>query len=197
MHIKQNKAELRQHIRNTRAALPSSAKQQAQVQATKRLLELLKLLQSQRVALYHATAEELGTSDLIQQLWAQNIALALPRIHPFTPRHLLFQNYTPKTTMIPNRFHIQEPKLDSREVISLETIDTFILPLVAFDAKGHRLGMGGGYYDCTLAQHALWQPALIGFAFDEQEVKTLQPEPWDVRLTHLVTPTKTCTFATV
>lgn len=65
---------------------------------------------------------------------------------------LLFLRYTPQTLMRNNRFGIPEPQVDVRQVVPLNRLDVMVVPLVAFDLQGQRLGMGGGFYDRTL-QH--------------------------------------------
>ena len=65
------------------------------------------------------------------------------------------------------------------------------MPLVGFDQQGYRLGMGGGYYDATLAfmQHRrLWRkPRLVGVAYECQRVETLPHDPWDMPLDAVLT----------
>ena len=71
------------------------------------------------------------------------------------------------------------------------------MPLVGFDRLGHRLGMGGGFYDRTFAAES-WRfrrPCLIGVAHDCQEVEQLSAQPWDVPLDALVTPSGWLDFA--
>ena len=88
-----------------------------------------------------------------------------------------------------NRFGIPEP-LHGRQ-IDAQRLDVVLAPLVAFDARGHRLGMGKGYYDRTfgfLRQRMRWRkPKLIGIGFDFQKVDRLVPQHWDVPLWAAVT----------
>ena len=95
--------------------------------------------------------------------------------------------------MTQNKYGIEEPELRVDNVVPLADIDVLLLPLVGFDEKGNRLGMGGGYYDRTLAQwyngHA---PHLfpIGLSYDEQRVSELPVEAWDIPLPEIITPGK-------
>jgi 5-formyltetrahydrofolate cyclo-ligase len=93
-----------------------------------------------------------------------------------------------------NRYGILEPKLNCSQICPLPELDYVLMPLVAFDKFGNRLGMGGGFYDRTLArlyeQH--WQqPQLIGLAHACQQVDELPIESWDVPLKTIITPDKT------
>ena len=97
--------------------------------------------------------------------------------------------------MTRNRFNIEEPTLDSTAIIELTAHDCLLMPLVGFDAKGNRLGMGGGFYDRTLAPLQRLcdgppRPLLIGVAHDCQQVPVLPIEPWDIPLDVIITPTQ-------
>ena len=91
-----------------------------------------------------------------------------------------------------NRFGISEPALNSTAIRLLSQHHLLLMPLVGFDAQGNRLGMGGGFYDRTLANiNALKnRPTLVGVAHDCQQVDELPVEPWDVPLDLIVTPTQ-------
>ena len=124
---------------------------------------------------------------------------SLPVLHPVCKGHLLFLEYGPHTTLVKNKYNIDEPELACPNVIPTSTIDVILMPLVGFDSKGNRLGMGGGYYDRTLAftQFTQQKPILIGIAHDEQEVETLPFEPWDIPLDIIVTPKRILTFSDI
>ena len=99
--------------------------------------------------------------------------------------------------MITNCYGIAEPALDVRAIKPISTIDVLLTPLVAFDNSGARIGMGGGYYDRTLAkwhQHYVnnkyHKPSPIGIAHNCQEVDKISPEAWDIPLPKIVTPTR-------
>ena len=125
--------------------------------------------------------------------------VSLPVLHPVCKGHLLFLEYGPHTTLVKNKYNIDEPELACPNVIPTSTIDVILMPLVGFDSKGNRLGMGGGYYDRTLAftQFTQQKPILIGIAHDEQEVETLPFEPWDIPLDIIVTPKRILTFSDI
>ncbi|MBY6196992.1 5-formyltetrahydrofolate cyclo-ligase [Vibrio hangzhouensis] len=145
-----------------------------------------------KVALYLATDGELNTTPLIHALWQQDIETYLPIIHPFAKGHLLFLRYDEQTSLISNQYNIHEPVLDLRAISPVSQLDIIFTPMVAFDQHGQRLGMGGGYYDRTLApwQHSDAGPIAIGLAHDCQQVDTLPSESWDIPLPTIVTPSK-------
>lgn len=190
---------LRQQIRAARQALTASEQQQAASQLLQHLPALPQLQQAQRVAVYLSNDAELGTTPLIKWLWQQGKQVYLPVLHLFCPGFLTFQLYTPNTPMRPNRFGIAEPVPDVSQLCPLTALEVIFLPLVAFDAAGNRLGMGGGFYDRTLASlprqcDAGTSPQLIGLAHNCQQVSAVPVESWDVPLQQILTPAKLWQF---
>ena len=94
--------------------------------------------------------------------------------------------------MLVNRFGIPEPMLTKNNLCPLSQIDLIFTPLVAFDSSGNRLGMGGGFYDRTLAPIKRDQltTQLIGLAHNCQQVDALSQDSWDIPLNGIVTPTE-------
>lgn len=83
---------------------------------------------------------------------------------------------------------IIQPHKYRRAPMTTENLDVVIIPVVAFDVRGNRIGMGGGWYDKFLAMHP--ESIKIGLAYDECEVTKIEPESHDVRLDYVVTPTR-------
>lgn len=183
---------LRQQLRRSRRALSLSQQQQAETAIVEPVLALLSRLQLQVVALYLANDGEPSTNALAHALWQTGCQLTLPVIHPFTRKHLLFLHYSASTVMTSNQYGIKEPVLDCTSVVPLHAHGALLMPLVGFDQRANRLGMGGGYYDRTLAsiRECTQRPRLIGIAHDCQYVETLPCASWDVPLDAIVTPTR-------
>jgi 5-formyltetrahydrofolate cyclo-ligase len=95
--------------------------------------------------------------------------------------------------LVTNRYGIPEPDVAPTSLLDASELALIVMPLVGFDARGHRLGMGGGWYDRTLAfrHDAPAPPWLVGAAFDEQQVDALDAAAWDVTLDAVCTPTTT------
>lgn len=90
-----------------------------------------------------------------------------------------------------NKYGIPEPLCEVNNVIPIDQLDLVFVPLVGFDAKGNRLGMGGGYYDRTLQNVSQTDSAkIVGLAHDCQEVAELPIESWDIPLQLIITPTR-------
>ncbi|EKO3374262.1 5-formyltetrahydrofolate cyclo-ligase [Vibrio fluvialis] len=184
--------ELRKLVRQQRNQLSSDIQYQASQDLICRFAALPEMQTCHHIALYLSTDGELDTQPLIEWLWSQGKAVYLPVLHPFSAGHLLFLHYQSSTPMTYNKFGILEPKLDQTLVKPVKELDLICTPLVAFDSHGHRLGMGGGYYDRTLAH---WfktgegaQP--MGLAHDCQHVEQLPTEAWDIPLPKIVTPSQ-------
>lgn len=181
---------LRQQIRHQRRALTPEQQQQAAEAASQRLLQLLDTLPSIRqVALYFSCDGELDTTPLFSALWQRGIATCLPVLHPFSHGQLLFLQYHSASQMVLNRFGIAEPKLNIGELVLPATLNLIVTPLVAFDDAGNRMGMGGGFYDRTLANPAI-KALAVGYAHDCQYRAQLPIAPWDIPLPIITTPTR-------
>ncbi|WP_245961404.1 5-formyltetrahydrofolate cyclo-ligase [Thalassotalea euphylliae] len=152
-HIKlaHDKVQIRTEIRKQRSLLSNKSQHKAAIELVSQLTNLVNVRTANTIALYLANDGELDPSQFIKWCWQQGKRVVLPVLHPFTPGHLLFLQYTPSTLMLSNRFGIPEPRLDVTKVVPVSSIDIIFTPLVAFDKDGHRLGMGGGFYDRTLA----------------------------------------------
>jgi len=183
---------LRQTIRQQRRALThreaaTSAEQLAQ-QACKHPL----VLRSHRIAAYLAADGEIDPAPLLQALWAANKQVYLPVLVPFSPKNLWFARFNPDDTLAFNRFGIPEPV--RRHLIKPSALDLVLTPLVAFDTAGHRIGMGGGFYDRTFAflqrRHYWHQPKLLGLAYEFQKQTAIKPNDWDIPLHAIATETR-------
>ena len=183
--------QIRQQIRQRRRALTPEQQTQFALQAADRMMAYPPVLLAQTVAVFLSFDGELDTRPLIDQLWRAGKRVYLPVLHPFSPGNLLFLHYHPSSDLVVNRLKIREPKLDVRDVLPLSQLDVLVTPLVAFDAAGQRLGMGGGFYDRTLQNWRQYRLQPVGYAHDCQQVDALPTEQWDIPLPAVITPSKT------
>jgi len=148
-------------------------------------------LRSARIALYLPMDGEIDPTLLIERARGMNKQYFLPVLNPLTPGRLWFAPYGEDEPLHCNRFNIPEPAIKGKHMVPAWALDLILSPLVAFDAQGNRLGMGGGFYDRTLAflaRRRHWRkPRLLGLAYEFQKVATLHREPWDVPLQGIVT----------
>lgn len=177
------KAQLRQRLRRLRAAIAAPERQRAALAAARHLATLPALRHARRVAVYLEAGSEIGTAPLLDWLWAQGIAVYLPRI--CADHRLQFHRHRAGDALRQNAHGIFEPLARSPRC-TLAQLDLLVLPLTGFDRNGRRLGSGGGYYDRALATRRR-RPWRVGYAYALQQVERLPSDPWDVRLHAVVT----------
>ena len=181
---------IRQHVPHLRRALTPEQQQQAAALMAEHAVNFAPLANASHIALFLSVDGELNTRPLIAKLWQQKKQVYLPVLHPFSAGQLLFLRYTPETALRPNKLRIPEPPLDIRQLITLDRLDVMMVPLVAFDSSGQRLGMGGGFYDRTLQNWRRHGFLPVGVAHDCQQVERLPAEEWDVPLPAVLTPSR-------
>lgn len=153
---------------------------------------------SRRIALYLPNDGEIDPQPLLERIRASNKRGYLPILSRLKHDRLWFAPYDGAGPLHLNRFGIPEPVVPARRWVRAQDLDLILLPLVAFDARGNRLGMGGGFYDKSLAflrERARWRkPHLVGLAHDFQCVPLLDTLPWDVPLQAVVTDRRVYNF---
>jgi 5-formyltetrahydrofolate cyclo-ligase len=146
---------------------------------------------NQRIAFYLAVRGEMDTAPLLQLALRTGKSVFLPILRKRPSRGLWFAPFTTHTGLTTNRFGIPEPKYNHRKLVMPWSLDVVFVPLIAFDKEGHRLGMGGGYYDRTFAfktkRNHLKGPKLIGLAHDFQLQSQIPVMPWDIPLNAVIT----------
>lgn len=185
-----DRQRLRQTIRARRRELPPARRTVAAAAVARQLRRHRLYREAHDIALFIANDGELSP-HLVARLAARaRKRCYLPVLRP--GNRLAFVRYLPDITVLrPNRFGIDEPRFRPRDIVPPTALDLVLMPLVAFDGQGNRLGMGGGFYDRTFAfmrrrHHRRW-PVLIGIAWELQHVRRLDSEPWDIPLGAVVT----------
>ncbi|MBO1256459.1 5-formyltetrahydrofolate cyclo-ligase [Alteromonas sp. 5E99-2] len=188
-----NKPELRKQFRTNRQTLSELEQNNASRLLNSKIQQYCSSLSSQPkvIAAYLANDGEPSLTPFIHWGWENEMHLALPVIHPFTKGCIFFQRYQSSTIMHYNKFGIEEPKLNCHSLVPFHNIDIILMPLVAFDDNKNRLGMGGGFYDKSLA--LTWKrkhrPKLVGIAHTNQYCDQRLPcESWDIPLDNIITP---------
>ena len=186
-----NREQLRTEMRKRRQRLAPSerdacAARLAQIVAREPLAR-----NSRRIAVYLPVNGEIDPRPLMATLCSMGKTLYLPVLVNFSERRLWFSAYTPGDPLVCNRFGIPEPARVHDSRIRSVALDLVLLPLVAFDSTGHRLGMGGGYYDHSfefINRRVHWRkPRLVGLAYEFQRLPLIEPRPWDVPLDAVAT----------
>jgi 5-formyltetrahydrofolate cyclo-ligase len=163
-----------------RQALPAAAHQQASHCILEHLATLLATRPPGRIAFCWPVRAEVDCRPLITRLGTAGWQAAMPVVvAPATP--MQFRHWTPATPMTLDPHGIPVP-----DTAPCAPPDVLLLPLVAFDTAGFRLGYGGGYFDRTLAT-CMPRPFTVGVGFACAGVATIHPEPHDIPLDAIVT----------
>jgi len=186
---------LRARIRQQRRTLSDTEREHAAFLLCERIASSRIFQHSKHIAFYLSNDGEIDLSLLIKHAWQQGKQVYLPVLAEPNTQKLWFIPYTPTTKLKNNRFGIAEPvQLPKTRLRKTLSLDLILMPLVAFDQQGNRVGMGGGFYDRSLAflknrQHWL-KPNLLGVAYELQKQEQLEINPWDVPLQAIATEKK-------
>lgn len=186
--------QLRHFFREKRRSLTTDARHSAAQAFARHVQQQATFASMQRIAFYIAHDAEADPHLILEAAITLGKNVYLPILDNKKPSgQLLFAHYRLHDQLSPNRYGILEPTQPDH-VLTPAELDGVLVPLVAFDAKGQRLGMGGGHYDRSfaflLSEPSPIKPTLIGLAYAFQQIDTLRPEPWDVPLHHIITEEK-------
>ncbi|HAF90698.1 MAG TPA: 5-formyltetrahydrofolate cyclo-ligase [Pseudomonas sp.] len=186
-----SRAALRRQLRQARRSL-SPLEQRLAAQRLYRLLAQHPLFRRARhIALYLPNDGEIDPRPLLRAAQRRGKATYLPVLDPWPRTRMIFQRVRPGERLRPNRYGIPEPVRAREAQRKVWTLDLLLMPLVGFDEAGGRLGMGGGFYDRSLAyrtrQKSWRKPTLLGLAHECQKVDRLPLASWDVALDATVT----------
>ena len=177
------KAELRSGMRALRATIRPDIRTAAEKVLSEIDLSELGSVEGVEVSGYCAIDSELSPQPLFQRLEPAGAKLSLPCIGG-RKTDLVFRRWRLGDPLIPGRWGILEPAQAAMAV----TPSLMIVPLLAFDKSGSRLGYGGGYYDRAIAQlRAAGTVVTVGLAFDQQEVDAVPILDYDQPLDWVIT----------
>ena len=175
------KAELRRFIRTTRRPIDSTKLAEWSSVISERLLSHPKVQSAKTILLYHSLPDEVQTTQLLTVLHSMNKLILLPKI--IGDGIMELRVYTGENSLSKGQYGIMEP---IGEVFSdYENIDVAIIPGMAFDKKGHRLGRGKGYYDRLLPQ--LHNTYTIGICFPFQLLDSVPVTSHDIPVDEVIT----------
>src|SRR6056297_66853 len=183
-----SRSALRLEMRARRRALPPFRRRLANRAIVRRISTLAAFRRARSVALYWPADGEPDVRALAATAWRHNKRVLLPVVSQ--QGVMRFATWDRNTRFRRNRYGIPEP-VARRFRAPATRLDLVVMPLVAFDDHGNRLGMGGGYYDRTfefLRLRKRWRkPHLIGVAYEFQRLPALPRVSWDVPLGGVVT----------
>lgn len=177
------KTAIRNSIKQVREKISIPYRETSSLQICKRLRSLEEYRHAKRIALYFAVNGEIDLSNIWSNAPLHGKFCYFPALNEDST--LSFLPATPNTPFKHNRYGIPEPDVSRDLAIPTEELDLIIIPLVGFDVRCNRLGMGAGYYDRTLQGKKTG--LLLGVAYQFQRVDFIEPQPWDVPLDAVIT----------
>ena len=178
----ESQSHLRKQILYERKGLASSFVDSASELIVSKLIDLIARHKYTKIAAYNSFANEPKLIKLFEYCLATKLQIYLPQVNGDS-KLLTFGQYNVGKQQL-NKFGILQPRQPS---IDIRDLDVIIVPLVAFDQNCNRIGMGGGYYDTTLAQLKHTNILVLGVAFAMQKVPNIKTNSWDITLDKIVT----------
>ena len=178
------KDDIRAEVKAQRRTLDNGWVESAGLAAQDNALTLPELKTAAMVGVYMAVGREVGTRRVMERCWAAGCGVCVPAFRKETGRYEMARlRKDDPTELGPAR--VAEPV--RKEWIPLTGVDVMLVPGLAFDAAGGRVGHGGGHYDRTLAGAAAARPLKVGLAFEFQVFDRVPVEETDVRMDVIVT----------
>jgi 5-formyltetrahydrofolate cyclo-ligase len=181
-----SRQQLRRQLRKARRSLSPNQQRQAALGLYRQLAQHPLFRRARHVSLYLPMDGEIDPRLLLRAAQRRGKATYLPVLNAWPRTKMVFQRVQPGEKFRPNRFRIPEPLINTGRQRKIWALDLILMPLVGFDDEGGRLGMGGGFYDRSLAYRSrrkTWKkPTLLGLAHECQKVPRLAQASWDVPL---------------
>ena len=181
-----SRPQLRRVLRKARRALNRAEQRRAAEGLYRQLAQNPLFRRARHVSMYLPMDGEIDPRLLLREAQKRGKKTYLPVLSAWPRTKMVFQRVRTGEKFRPNRFRIPEPLINARRQRKIWALDLILMPLVGFDDQGGRLGMGGGFYDRSLAyqgRRKSWQkPVLLGMAHECQKVEKLDVASWDVPL---------------
>lgn len=185
MSVEKNKSRIRACLTLKRRKLDALLQKQASARICEKLQNYSTFQAASTVALYSAVD---GEPDIFPLVSAIDKNWVLPVL--IDSVQMDFVTFLQKNELVKGRYGILQPK-DATRKIEAREIDLILLPMVAFDMLGNRIGRGAGHYDRALAflsdDSQVKKPHLVGVAYEFQKIENSESDPWDIRLNSAVT----------
>lgn len=179
-----NKSTLRAQFRQLEQNRPADEVARYSHAITERLIAMDLFQKAQCVGAFLSLASEVQTSDIIHACWEQGATVCVPYYIP-EKKYYGMSRLDPTAPLKSTKWNVREP--ENPEPIDLGLIDLILVPAMAFDIHGMRLGHGGGHYDRLLPAVKGYR---LGLAFQEQVMDSVPSEPHDERVHAILTEQK-------
>jgi 5-formyltetrahydrofolate cyclo-ligase len=191
--VQLRKAELRARVLARRSALPADRRAAAARLIRDAVLDAPQVQMAGTVAAYYSIGTEPDTRGLVYALWKRGSYVLLPVLRP--DGDLDWASYEGPDSLVPGPRGLRQPAEPPRGVDAVARADAVLVPALAVDPAGRRLGRGGGSYDRALARVGPLIP-LIALLYDNELVEHVPAEGHDVPVRAAVTPRAGITLLT-
>lgn len=171
------KSEIRRKIKNLRTMLSEIEKAQAADEVFERLERTAAFMMADRILMYHSLPDELSTRRFLDK-WHDRKQFFLPRVNGVDLEILPYD----RTRLELGSFHIEEPT--GEDTVDPDEMELIVVPAVAYDRRGNRLGRGKGFYDRLLREA---RATKIGVGYEFQLLDELPVEEHDVPMDYVIT----------
>lgn len=185
-----SKQKIREEIKGWRNSLPDWDLTRRSVLVGERLFDLPEFKKAETIMIYNSKASEVKTDIMVQRALAMGKTVTVPVMNTLEYCLFLSEMHDPVEELEEGAFKVPEPKEEYIRPVNSHTVDIFVLPGVAFDIRGNRLGFGGGYFDKLLKQTK--KGALfVGMSFSDQLVAEIPSTPHDIPVHRVITDRET------
>ena len=172
-----NKDDIRRKVKARKTLLNEEEKMSAAERVFALLEQTAEFMLADRILMYHSLPDELSTREFIRK-WCGRKHFYLPRVNGVNLEILPYD----ESRLALGSFHIEEPT--GNDCSDVDDMEMIVVPAVAYDRRGNRVGRGKGYYDRLLATS---RARKVGVAYDFQLVDEIDAEPHDVRVDVVIT----------
>lgn len=174
------KERIRNNIKTQKSLLTETEKRQAAADVFGRLEKTAAFLLSENILMYHSLPDELSTVDFIER-WHNRKNFFLPRVNGVNLEILPYD----RSRLALGAFHIEEPQGD--DTVDVAEMEMIVVPGIAFDRNGNRVGRGKGFYDRLLS---ITKAHKVGVGYDFQYVEEIEADEHDVRMDVVITQSR-------
>ncbi len=185
-----DKVRIRREMLKRRKELPPHERETLSRAIREKVALRPEFKEARRVAFYHPFSGEVDLMPLAREALEEGKVPLFPRVEG---KELVFCSVRGEKDLEPGYMGIREP---TTPPLIQDDIDLFLVPAVAYDLEGYRLGMGGGFYDRVLSRKGRWQTAL-GVAFEFQVIEVLPRDWWDRQVDLVITESRMLTPTTI
>lgn len=179
------KKTIRKEILKKRDEMSPDSKMLKDTLIKERLFSLSEYINAQTILFYVSFRSEVDTLSMIRESLAREKRIVIPKVNKEEHMLMLYE-IKDITELTAGYMGIPEPSMPDGKLVNLESIDLIIIPGVAFDYLGNRLGYGAGYYDILLSKKQKKIP-IVALAYEEQIVDSIPSEKHDVKVDMIVT----------